>query len=64
NLAKAGYVCASINYQLARRHSKFTENLKQVWPGNLQDCKTAVRYLRKHARQYQINPDHIGAIGG
>ncbi|WP_417381683.1 prolyl oligopeptidase family serine peptidase [Gimesia sp.] len=64
NLAKAGYVCASINYQLAKRHSRFTDNLRQVWPGHLQDCKTAVRYLRKHAKQYQIDADHIGAIGG
>ena len=64
NLAKAGYVCASINYQLAKKTSKFTDNLKQVWPGNLQDCKTAVRFLRKHADKYQIDADHIGAIGG
>ncbi|MCA9014881.1 MAG: alpha/beta hydrolase fold domain-containing protein, partial [Planctomycetaceae bacterium] len=64
SLAKAGYVCASINYQLAKKESKFTDNLKQVWPGNLQDCKTAVRFLRKHADQYQIDASHIGAIGG
>lgn len=64
NLAKAGYVCASINYRLAQKQSKFTDNLKQVWPGHLNDCKTAVRFLRKHADQYQIDADHIGAIGG
>ncbi|MCH9655683.1 MAG: prolyl oligopeptidase family serine peptidase [Planctomycetes bacterium] len=64
NLAKAGYVCASINYQLAKKRAKFTDNLKQVWPGNLKDCKTAVRFLRKHADKYQIDADHIGAIGG
>ncbi|QDT40472.1 acetyl esterase [Gimesia alba] len=64
NLAKAGYVCASINYRLAKKQSKFTDNLKQVWPGHLQDCKTAVRYLRKHADQYQVDAKHIGAIGG
>lgn len=64
NLAKAGYVCASINYRLAKKQSKFTDNLKQVWPGHLNDCKTAVRFLRKHADQYQIDADHIGAIGG
>lgn len=66
NLAKAGYVCTSINYQLAKKkkQSKFTDNLKQVWPGHLQDCKTAVRFLRKHADQYQIDAEHIGAIGG
>tara|TARA_R110002111_G_scaffold256979_2_gene324603 strand:- start:87413 stop:90136 length:2724 start_codon:yes stop_codon:yes gene_type:complete len=64
SLAKAGYVCASINYQLAKKESKFTDTLKQVWPAHLQDCKTAVRFLRKHADQYQIDAKHIGAIGG
>ncbi|QDV48625.1 prolyl oligopeptidase family serine peptidase [Gimesia fumaroli] len=64
NLAKAGYVCASINYQLAKKQARFTDNLKQVWPGHLQDCKTAVRYLRKHADQYQVDAEYIGAIGG
>lgn len=64
SLASAGYVCASINYQLAQKRSKFTDNLKQVWPGHLQDCKTAVQFLRKHATEYHIDADHIGAIGG
>jgi len=55
NLAKAGYVCASVNYRL--------DNPGR-WPGNLHDCKNAVRFLRKHAERYQIDPDRIGVIGG
>lgn len=54
-LAKAGYVCASVNYQL---------NGPKRWPTNLYDCKNAVRFLRKNADKYQINPDQIGVIGG
>src|SRR5262249_17800135 len=27
-------------------------------------CKTAVRWLRKNAERLQIDPDHIGVIGG
>lgn len=64
-LARAGYVCASINYRLAaKRETKFTQHLATVWPGNLHDCKTAVRFLRKFAHRYHIDPRRIGAIGG
>lgn len=55
NLAKAGYVCASVNYMMQEG---------QRWPTNLYDCKNAVRFLRKNADKYQIDVDHIGVIGG
>ena len=66
NLAKAGYVCASINYELAEgtREEPFTVKLQRVWPRNLADCQTAVRYLRSRAKELGIHPDRIGAIGG
>jgi acetyl esterase/lipase len=55
--AKAGFVAASIDYQLS-------EGDKPSWPQNLYDCKTAVRYLRKNAAKYGINPNRMGVIGG
>jgi len=65
NLARAGYVCASINYVLAeKKDGNPGKRLATVWPKNLHDCKTAVRFLRKNAADYHIDPDHIGAIGG
>lgn len=54
NLAKAGYVCLSINYQLG----------DGAWPGNLHDCKKAVQYLRQQADALQVDAGFIGAIGG
>jgi acetyl esterase/lipase len=57
NLVRAGYVGLSIDYRLA------TPELVS-WPQNLYDCKTAVRWLRAHAEEYHIDPDHIGVIGG
>ncbi len=54
-LAKAGYVCASVEY------------LKQGagrWPTNLYDCKNAVRFLRANAKRYQVDVEHLGVIGG
>ncbi|MBC8355903.1 MAG: alpha/beta hydrolase [Planctomycetes bacterium] len=63
-LAAAGYVCASINYELCPKSDSIAERLNNIWPRNLHDCKTAVRYLRAHANEYEINPSRIGAIGG
>jgi acetyl esterase/lipase len=57
NLALKGYVAISINYVLAAKD-------KATWPQNLHDCMTAVRWLRKNADRLQIDPEHIGVIGG
>jgi acetyl esterase/lipase len=57
--AASGYVCLSIDYMLHDPKSN-----KPCWPQNLHDCKTAVRWLRAHAEQYQIDPERIGVIGG
>ena len=56
-LARAGYVCASIDYALSRP-------AKATWPGNVHDCKRAVQFLRRYAGVYGVDPAHIGAIGG
>ncbi|MFA6564418.1 MAG: alpha/beta hydrolase [Verrucomicrobiia bacterium] len=58
-LAQHGYVCMNINYVLATKGT-----ITATWPQNLHDCKTAVRWLRKNAERLQLDPDHIGAIGG
>ena len=57
NLVPRGYVCASVNYALA-------EPGKPTWPGNLHDCKTAVRFLRANSDKYKIDPSRVGVIGG
>ena len=54
-LAKAGYVCASVEYW---------KGSPGRWPTNLHDCKNAVRFLRRHADRYQIDSNHLGVIGG
>ncbi len=56
-LASHGYVCMSINYALAKAGSP-------TFPQNIQECKRAVRWLRKNADRFQIDAEHIGAIGG
>ena len=56
-LARNGYIGMSIDYALSAPN-------KPTWPQNLHDCKTAVRWLRANAERLQIDPDHIGVIGG
>ncbi len=58
-LAQNGYVGMSINYLLASK-----DGVDPTWPQNLYDCKTAVRWLRANAERLQVDPEHIGAIGG
>ncbi len=52
-LAQAGYVCVSIN------HGPDPE-----LRSNLLDCKNAVRFLRHHAREYNLAPERIAVMGG
>jgi acetyl esterase/lipase len=56
-LARNGYVAMSIEYVLS-------DQKQAVWPTNLWDCKTAVRWLRKNADQLGIDPARIGVMGG
>ncbi len=54
-LAEQGFFTVSIDYRLAPRHT---------FPAQLYDCKAAVRWLRSHASEYDIDPDRIGVWGG
>lgn len=56
-LARNGYVMMSIDYTLADKE-------RPVWPKNLWDCKTAVRWLRKNADRLGVDPERIGVAGG
>ena len=52
--AEKGYVIASVEYR--------TSN-EAVFPAALIDTKTAIRFLRVHAEEFCIDPDHIIAMG-
>ncbi|MHB1037149.1 MAG: alpha/beta hydrolase fold domain-containing protein [Pirellulales bacterium] len=53
-LVARGYAAASINYRLSQ---------EAVFPAQIEDCKAAIRWLRAHAKEYQIDPNHIGVWG-
>jgi acetyl esterase/lipase len=50
-----GYLVVSVNYRLAAYDIKF--------PAMIEDVKCAVRFLRAHASEYNLDPDHFAAIG-
>ncbi|WP_435009181.1 alpha/beta hydrolase fold domain-containing protein [Tundrisphaera lichenicola] len=52
--ARRGFVAISPQY----RHCP-----KYIFPAQIHDAKAAVRWLRTHAEEYRIDPDHIGAMG-
>ena len=35
-----------------------------MFPAQIEDVKCAIRHLRANATQYNLDPDHIGAMGG
>ena len=55
DLVPEGYALASIEYRFVG---------VALFPAQIQDCQAAVRWLRAHARDYNLDPDHIGAWGG
>ncbi|MCP4589541.1 MAG: alpha/beta hydrolase, partial [bacterium] len=51
---RLGYVVTSINYRLSQH---------AIFPAQIQDCKAAVRWLRAHAKQYNLDPRRFGVWG-
>lgn len=49
-----GYAVVSINYRLTD---------VAPFPAQIYDCKGAIRWLRAHAKEYNIDPDRIGVWG-
>jgi len=52
--AKKGYVTVNIDYRLTG---------EAPFPACIEDVKCAVRWLRAHAGEYQVDPERIGAYG-
>ncbi len=48
------YAGASLNYRLTNQAQ---------WPAQIHDCKAAIRWLRGHAKEYNIDPDKIAVFG-
>ena len=53
-LAKSGFTAVTISYRLAPQH---------LFPAQIEDCKTAVRWMRENADKYKIDPSRLGGVG-
>jgi acetyl esterase/lipase len=49
-----GYAVASIGYRLSGH---------AVFPAQIEDCKSAIRWLRAHAKEYNLDPQRFGVWG-
>lgn len=54
-LAQRGFVAFSVNYRLAPANP---------YPAAVDDVEAAVEWVRKHAKDYGVDPQRIGALGG
>ncbi|MCD8149426.1 MAG: alpha/beta hydrolase [Clostridiales bacterium] len=50
-----GIAVGSIEYRLSG---------EAIFPAAVLDCREAVRFLRRNAAKYNLDPEHIGTIGG
>lgn len=54
-LARTGdYAAIAVGYRLTN---------EAHWPDQIYDCKAAIRWIRGHAKEYNLDPDHIGVMG-
>ncbi len=56
-LAGLGYAAASVDYRLV------DHGARNAFPAAVTDARCAVRYLRRHARRFELDPQRAGAIG-
>ncbi len=54
-LAQKGYFTTTINYRLTD---------VAPFPAQIEDCKCAIRWVRAHAKEYNLDSDRIGVWGG
>lgn len=53
-LAENGYVAVSVNYRLSTQAE---------FPAAVIDLKTALKWMREHAKEFKIDPDRIAILG-
>jgi acetyl esterase/lipase len=54
DFARLGFAAATINYRLSK---------EAPYPAALEDCRAAIRWLREHAAEYQLDAKQIGVYG-
>ena len=55
HLAANGWVCFNVNYRLSPG---------ATWPDHIEDVKFALKWIREHAEEYDVDPEFIAVTGG
>jgi acetyl esterase/lipase len=53
-VASGDYAGVSVGYRLSN---------EATWPAQIHDCKAAIRWIRAHAKKYNLDPERIGVWG-
>lgn len=61
-LRNRGLAVASVSYRLTSQAGQWGDQ-PVVFPAQIHDVKAAIRWLRAHATQYQIDPNRVGVWG-
>jgi len=61
-VTKKGYVAVTIDYSLTSARSPDYKPLF-VFPAQVHDVKSAIRWLRKNSAKFGVDPEHIAAVG-
>jgi acetyl esterase/lipase len=64
--ARRGYVALTISYRLMQfdNSKKETTTATSIFPAQIHDAKTAVRWLRANAMKYNVAENRVGVTGG
>ena len=64
--ARRGYVALTISYRLMQfdNSKKETTTAAPIFPAQIHDAKTAVRWLHANAEKYNVDKNRIGVTGG
>ncbi len=54
NMTQRGFAVVDVEYRLSG---------EALFPAQIEDCKTAIRWVRANAKKYNLDPDRIGAWG-
>ncbi len=64
---RLGYAAAAIQFARTGDYSSVSVGYRLTkeahWPAQVYDCKAAIRWIRAHAKEYNLDPDKIAVMG-